>query len=153
MDNNILSLILQGCKLARELESNLQNRLPDDSLSDSCEQIIRVFSDVREQLNTIHVSESSLSFYSRAMATMALFKAQTPTQKLYIGGHASGTSDTASGQAETTAGVPAVGSFGGDQSMQTIMDASLADQANVTLAGASSSYQRQRRRYSHFSVE
>lgn len=51
MENHIVSLLLQGCKLARDLESSL----PDlgnrpDLVSNSCEQILGVFNAALEQI-------------------------------------------------------------------------------------------------------
>ncbi|GFZ15121.1 hypothetical protein Acr_24g0013110 [Actinidia rufa] len=51
------SLVLYGCKLARELELSLPNMANHPSLlSRSCDEIIRVFSMARNQLN-VHESQ------------------------------------------------------------------------------------------------
>ncbi|KAL3622037.1 DNA binding domain [Castilleja foliolosa] len=51
MDENLASFILYGCKLAKELEQNLPMLANQhDILLFSCEDIIRVFSNIRERL-------------------------------------------------------------------------------------------------------
>ncbi|KAK4775315.1 hypothetical protein SAY86_010250 [Trapa natans] len=51
MDNHTVSLLLYGCKLARELESNLPNSANQPhSIADSCDQILRVFGAVQERI-------------------------------------------------------------------------------------------------------
>lgn len=50
------NLILYGCKLAKELEQNLRLLLPNqpETLLASCEEIINIFSSVRERLIVTH---------------------------------------------------------------------------------------------------
>ncbi|XP_052184363.1 WRKY transcription factor 55-like [Diospyros lotus] len=56
-------LIFHGCRLARELEANMNQVQGDvNMLSSSCEEIIRVFSAARERLN----SQGSTSSYGHA---------------------------------------------------------------------------------------
>lgn len=51
MDPETVSLLLHGCKLARELELNLPNLANQPgSVSVSCEQIVLAFSAVRDQI-------------------------------------------------------------------------------------------------------
>ncbi|CAK7339995.1 unnamed protein product [Dovyalis caffra] len=64
MDETI-SLILHGCRLAKDLELNLANLANQpEILSNSCEQIIRAFIDARERLN---VHQQDATSYPRYM--------------------------------------------------------------------------------------
>lgn len=48
----IIPLIFHGCKLARELESNLPNLANQPNiLWQSCDQIVRIFSNTRDRIN------------------------------------------------------------------------------------------------------
>lgn len=50
----VLSLIFHGCKLVKDLETNLPNLANQPSnLGNSCDEIVRVFSDTRERLNAL----------------------------------------------------------------------------------------------------
>ncbi|KAM7494705.1 hypothetical protein LguiB_029314 [Lonicera macranthoides] len=56
----IISLIFQGCKLAKDLESNLPNIANQPNiLSTSFDEIIRVFSGARDRLNTHNATIAS----------------------------------------------------------------------------------------------
>lgn len=56
----IISLIFQGCKLAKDLESNLPNIANQPNiLSTSFDEIIRVFSSARDGLNTYNATITS----------------------------------------------------------------------------------------------
>ncbi|KAH8480565.1 hypothetical protein H0E87_030733 [Populus deltoides] len=64
MDGTI-SLILHGCKLAKDLELNLANSATQpETLSRSCEEIIRVFANAKERL---HVHQLGTTFYPHPM--------------------------------------------------------------------------------------
>ncbi|KAK4746950.1 hypothetical protein SAY87_025987 [Trapa incisa] len=56
MDNQTVSLLLYGCSLARDLESNLPDLVSQpDSIVNSCHRIARVFSVVQEQISNVSV--------------------------------------------------------------------------------------------------
>lgn len=78
MDNdNITRLILHGINLAKELEANLHNNLanqPPETVSASCEEIIRVFTRAREMLLP-PPSSSSLQPHSLRMIQEPLMPA------------------------------------------------------------------------------
>lgn len=49
--NNIVSSILQGCKIAKELESNLENLANRPNvLANYCEEIVKIFGGAKERL-------------------------------------------------------------------------------------------------------
>lgn len=50
-EQDVVSLILRGCKLAKDLESNLQNLAnQSDTLANYCDEIAKIFGGVKERL-------------------------------------------------------------------------------------------------------
>lgn len=63
MDDTI-SLILHGCKLAKDLELSLANSASQPETLSKCEEIIRVFANARERL---HVHQLGTTLYPHPM--------------------------------------------------------------------------------------
>ncbi|KAL5569652.1 hypothetical protein UlMin_026227 [Ulmus minor] len=66
-DNPALSLILRGCKLAKELETNLEifSHEPN-TVSSYCEEIAKVFSTAKERIGS-HLQGASTSYNNNSM--------------------------------------------------------------------------------------
>lgn len=91
----IISLIQDGCKLARDLELNLTSSLAKQPgmLSYHCEEIIRAFGNARERLILFsqgqHIGQASLEEWLRS--TNYYYSQATDTiQARILGGNASG---------------------------------------------------------------
>ncbi|KAK9283330.1 hypothetical protein L1049_011569 [Liquidambar formosana] len=75
-----IPLIIQGCQLAKVLESNLPNLANQpDVLSKSCDDIIRLFINAKERLN--HPDPTS----SYPPAHMLLFREQQESSQIHTG--------------------------------------------------------------------
>lgn len=78
----IFSLILNGCKLAKDLEANLSNIANQpETISRSCDEIIKSFCAAKERLNAAHHHQAPAAlFYPPAAAAETLFHEQQQQQ-------------------------------------------------------------------------
>lgn len=78
----IFSLILNGCKLAKDLEANLPNIANQpETISRSCDEIIKSFCAAKERLNAAHHHQAPAAlFYPPAAAAETLFHEQQQQQ-------------------------------------------------------------------------
>lgn len=80
----IFSLILNGCKLAKDLEANLPNIANQpETISRSCDEIIKSFYAAKERLNDAHHHQAPAAlFYPPAAAAETLFHEQQQQQQI-----------------------------------------------------------------------
>nr|AXY96408.1 WRKY transcription factor 55 [Canarium album] len=81
--DDLISLILHGCRLAKDLESNLPNlaNQPPNLLSRSFDDIINIFHTAKERLNALPPSSSP------SLSPSFFYPAQTSTQLSYHPSH------------------------------------------------------------------
>lgn len=68
-----INLILQGCKQARDIEVSLQNpAIQPRLLSQSCEDIINIFSAAKQRIDQLPSSSSSYHFFNEQQQSQIL---------------------------------------------------------------------------------